>query len=76
MLLAGVTDTEAKALATAAKVINDYERAALRQEEDALDVRVASELNQIKRQRARMRSGVVREDEAPQLPVAGRAGTH
>lgn len=71
-----VGDVRSKVLATALKGINDYERAAIREEEDALDKRVASELNQIKRQKARMRSGVVREDEAPQLPVAGRAGTH
>lgn len=75
-LLAGVTDTEAKALATAAKVINDYERAELRREEDALDVRVASELNKIERTRAQKRSGVVREDEAPQLPLAESQRTH
>lgn len=64
------TDTRAKALAAAGKVLNDYERAELRREEDALDVRVASELNKIERTRAQKRSGVVREDEAPQLPLA------
>ena len=75
-LQGGVTDVRAKAISVAFKGINDYERAELRREEDDLDSRVAAELGQIKRNKERMRSGVVPEDEAPELPLAGSPRTH
>ena len=70
------SEARTKALAAAGKLVNDYERAELRVEEDSLDQGAVKELAEIKRQRARSRTGVVREDEAPQLPVAGSSGTH
>lgn len=71
-----VSDTRAKAIAVAGKILNDYERAELRREEDELDSQMADELGKISRLKAATRSGVVREDEAPQLPPAGSASTH
>lgn len=75
-LLDDVSDTRAKAIAVAGKILNDYERAELRREEDASDARVEQELSKIARLRAATRSGVVREDEAPQLPPARSPSTH
>jgi hypothetical protein len=71
-----VSDTRAKAIAVAGKILNDYERAELRREEDELDQQMADELGKISRLKAATRSGVVREDEAPQLPPAGSPSTH
>lgn len=75
-LMGDASESRTKTLAAAGKIVNDYERAQQRAEEDEIDRRVADELKKIERQRAQKRSGVVGEDEAPQLPLAGSPRTH
>lgn len=63
-----VSLSRATALAAALRGIDRIENACLRREEDLQDAEDSRELRRIRENQARMRTGGVTEDEAPQLP--------